>query len=188
VTPKGKTPRELREGLLPIRVGLLREDYKEALRRAIAEREATIARKLEILRDWYGVETGPDCWRDLCLALAADRFPGFRDKAGRKPPKWTEGVLAMLAGEMRRADEEGARTQEKAAQHLAAREPWKGFLSRGQWKTNNYRERWENLLDQYTRMPKGYREVGEHAYSWHKEQHTLAEWNNQVQEFLDRPA
>ena len=94
----------------------------------------------------------------------------------------------MLAGDMRRAKEGGATTQERAAQKLAASDPWKAFLSRGQQQKNESRERWENLLDQYTRMPKRYRAVGEDAYLAHVLQGTLAEWSEQVRDFLARPA
>lgn len=87
------------QGLEPIRIGLLREDYDEALRRALAERASELSRKLEILREWHGIEDGPDCWRRLCLAMARDKYVGFLEKAGRKPAKRIRGVLWMLAGE-----------------------------------------------------------------------------------------
>jgi hypothetical protein len=184
-------PRALTQGLEPSRVGLLSENYDQALRAAVADRETAIAGKLEVLRHWYGVAPGPNCWRDLCLAMARERFPGFRVKAGRKPPKWTMGVLWILAGEMRRVMDAGAQTQEDAAQHLAERDPWKAFLERGRWKGKAIprdRHGWENLLNEYTRMPKGYRAIGEDAYRYHVLKGTVDEWDRQVQDFLEHPA
>lgn len=182
-----RPPHELTVGLKPVRIGLLRDDHDEAYARAMAERGAEISRKLDILREWYGVATGPNCWRDLCLAMAAERFPGFRDKAARKPRKWTRGTLPMLAGEMLRAKDAGASTQAQAAERLASSEPWKTFLARGRWKQKKELEPFSNLLEQYTHMPKRYRNLGEHVYLMHAEQGTLADWHAQVRDFLERP-
>jgi len=116
-----------------------------------------------------------------------EQFTGFREKSGRKPKKWTMGVLFMLAGEMRHEIDGGARTQEIAAKSLAGREPWKGFLASGQWQDGTDREPWANLLYQYTRMPRHYRKVGTDAYLMHALEGTVEDWNEQVRDLLRQP-
>ena len=70
---KRTLPRELTEGLKPIRISHLRPDYAEAYMRAMAERDAEIAKKLAALLHWYGIAPLPHCWYKLCLALAGCR-------------------------------------------------------------------------------------------------------------------
>jgi hypothetical protein len=187
MTGRRRPPRELTLGLEPVRIGLLRDDHDEAYALATAERGAEITRRLDMLREWYGIAAGPDCWRELCLAMAAERFPGFRDRAARKPRKWTFGTLMMLAGEMLRVKDAGACTQAQAAERLANSEPWKRFLAPGRWGRKNELEPFSNLLEQYTHMPKGYRNIGEDAYLMHAEKGTLADWHAQVRDFLEQP-
>lgn len=184
-----RLPRELKQGLKPIRIGLMQSDqeYSAALERACAERSAEVTHKLEILRQWYGIAAGPNCWRDLCLVMATELFPGFRDKAGRKPRKWTMGTLAMLSGEMRRQIDEGSATQELAAQKLAAREPWKSFLVRGRWRKAHDQEPSDTLLEQYTHTARRYRMMGENAYLWHVSKGTVQGWDDQVRDWLQQP-
>jgi hypothetical protein len=163
VKKKRRIPRELTEGLKP-RISLLRSDYAEAYVRAKGARDAGIAKKFAALLHLYGVPLGPHCWYDLCLAMAEEGFPGFREKSGRKPKKWTSVVLLMLAGEMRREIDAGASTQELAAQRLASNEPWRGFPIAGRWRDKKDRVPWANLLYRYTRMGSAYRTIGSDAY------------------------
>ncbi len=182
-----RRPSELTVGLDPIRVGLLQEDFNGAYLRATTERDAEISRRLNVLREWYGVPPGADCWWQLCLAMARDKFPGFREKSVRKPRKWNSLTLTMLAGEMHRTVNDGATTQPKAAEILAASEPWKGFLAPGRWSRSKAYSAASNLLEQYTHMAARDRTIGEHAYLMCIRDGKLDEWKNLVADALNRP-
>jgi len=187
--PKPKaTPAELKEGLKPIKISVLlsRQDYARACALALKQRETELSRKLEALRKWYGVAAGPTAYRELCIALAAERFPGFREKSGRKPKKWTMAALWILAGEMCRELESGG-NQEQAAKRLAKREPWRSLLASGGWRAaraSGRREAWETLLHRYTHTPARHRSIGEHAYSFHAATGTVDDWDRELNEML----
>jgi hypothetical protein len=182
-------PAELKEGLKPIPVGLAFKHDDRDLRAAILERQRAVFIKLETLRQIYGIADGPDCWRELSLALATEMYAGFRVKPDRKPKKWTVGVLMTLAGEMHRAMESGGKSTVEAAQELAGREPWRTFLSEGRWAPAKSKERepWENLHDEYTRAPERYRHIGREAYLWNVHTGTLREWDEELRDLLDCP-
>lgn len=184
---KPKVPVELTEGLAPIRTYPMRPDCDELHARALAERQETIAHKMTALRAHYGIADGPDCWYQLCLAMAEERYPGFRIKTGRKPEKWTGLVILMLAGEMKRELEDGASSQREAAEQLAAREPWESFLA---WGAHNIKDRdpAANLLHQYTHMADGLKRVGGEVYRFHALQNTVAEWDDRVRDALANPS
>jgi hypothetical protein len=169
-----KLPLELREGLNP---GLTSD-----------ERDAALSKKLAALFIWYNISPAdPHCWQSLSVAMAEDHFAGFRNKTGRKPKKWTVPVFLVLGGEMRREIDGGARSQEQAAKRLAMRNPWKTFLLPGRWRDGSAREPWENLLYQFTRMRRPFKEIGRDAYLMHVHEGSLGAWDASVQDILEFP-
>ncbi len=184
-------PRELTEGLEPIRILRMRPDYKDRHAQAHADREATIARKMAILRSHFDIKDGRNCWYFLCLALAQELYTGFRIKEPLRPLKYTPVVRGILVGEMQRELNQGATSQQQAAERLASREPWMSFLEEGRHRRDpkaKDRDRADNLLYQYTRIPKHQRKSAERSFGFYFQVGQVGKWRELVEQVLANPS
>jgi hypothetical protein len=127
--------------------------------------------KVESERIRRGIQAGPDAGYRLALEIAGSE--ARRLNPGR-PRSWTEFELSVLAGEVRRELDAGARSITDACKRLAATPWWAMWLSPRSWDAPRWRKSaaprggWDVLRKAYQNADPRLRKVGEHAYQFSK--------------------
>ena len=137
--------------------------------------------KLLALMEHYGITYGPSGFYLLALALARQFVPGFQEKkkVGRKT-KWDDHVRATLVVEIERVlEKKSAGSIDWASTTLCKRDPWRSFV--GSKDGTNRLDPAEVLRTQYfLGRDSQWAKIARHAYKYHCEVGTLAEWDTEV--------
>ena len=134
--------------------------------------------KLTLLCEELGIVEGPSRFYDLSLTLARKLYAGFQQ--AEPLSKWTDVTRGYLVVEIERLVSETGSVK-VAADRLALRPEWKSFL-------NQTRHGGEGLRVQYQKF-KGDRwsSIMRKAFAYHVQQNTLAEWQEDLLEALQKP-
>jgi hypothetical protein len=184
---KKAIPEVLKKPLKSLRFSLLAQD--EENERKLRDQQDEINAKLEVLLDFHEIDRGYGQWKQLSYVLAAEKFPGFREGTRGRKLTWSDHVLFILAGAMRRELDAGSNSKAAAAAALVSREPWKSFVNRNPWgaKKSNKPDPAAIILQQYKTMDAKKLTLGEKAMLYHRHLETMGEWDRVVAEYLDGP-
>ncbi len=173
--------------LEPLKIGpLASREYAEKL---IAERAAEKLRRLNDLREQYGIPDGPHAWLLLAMRLAEKYEPTLQEAPSPgRPKEWTDFENVMLAGELSRELHNGARNQTDAARRLSQREPWVAFLKRRKRKKgggSRKADAGDTILTQYRKMDQRHRRLGEETFDLATQVGRLEKWEALVGQILE---
>lgn len=167
------------------RVGLLMDGA--AIQQLVAEWVSEDHAKLVMLCQKYGIGEGPAMFYQLALALARQLYPEPK-KRGRKS-KWTALNKGALVVEVERVaqPEDPAHGVEWACQQLSKRQPWALFLEtkEGGASSPDPAEALRKIYFDF-RNDK-WAAVMRKAFGWHEHEGTIAEWEEQVSDFVRNP-
>lgn len=142
--------------------------------------------KLRLLAEQYGIQSGPDMFRELALALARELCPE-RKKHGRRA-KWTDLIKGVLVVEIERLmrPNDPAHGVEWACMQLKGREPWKSFLDKieSDFSSPDPQEALRQIY--YGFRNNRWATISLKAFRLHEHEGTIEDWEQQVSDIVKK--